>query len=81
MVVVNPILKKSSRKPLNSSAALLGLAAGAVGWSGLAQAASEETASQILLLPEHYELRENGVVDFKLKTGENLRLTADQFSA
>ena len=79
MVVVNPILKKSSRKSLNSSAALLGLAAGAVGWSGLAQAASEETASQILLLPEYYELRENGVAVFKLETGENLRLTADQY--
>ena len=28
----------------------LGLSAGAVGWSGLAQAAGEETASQVLLL-------------------------------
>jgi hypothetical protein len=27
--------------------------------SALAQAASEETASQMMLLPEHYELMEN----------------------
>ena len=40
----------------------LGLSAGALGWSGLAQAASEETASQVLLLPEHYELLDNGAV-------------------
>ena len=57
----------------------LGLSAGAVGWSGLAQAAGEETASQVLLLPEHYELMDNGVVVFKLETGENLSLTSDQY--
>ena len=34
---------------------------------------------QMLLLPEHYELMENGVVVFKLETGENLSLTADQY--
>ncbi len=60
-------------------AAALGLSAGALGWSGLSQAASEETASQLLLLPEHYELMENGVVVFKLETGETLSLTSDQY--
>ena len=35
--------------------------------------------SQMLLLPEHYELMENGVVVFKLETGENLSLTAGQY--
>ena len=34
---------------------------------------------QMLLLPEHYELMENGVVVFKLETGENLSLTSDQY--
>jgi len=34
---------------------------------------------QMLLLPEHYELMENGVVVFKLETGENLSLTPDQY--
>ena len=67
------------RLSLKASASLLGLAAGAVGWSGLAQAASEETNSQMMLLPEHYELLENGVVVFKLETGENLSLTPDQY--
>ncbi|WP_370217380.1 hypothetical protein, partial [Thalassolituus sp.] len=47
--------------------------------SGLAQAASEETTSQMMLLPEHYELMNNGGVVFKLETGENLSLTADQY--
>ena len=69
----------SPRNALRSSASLLGLAAGGVGWSGLAQAAGEETTSQMMLLPEHYELMENGVVVFKLETGENLSLTADQY--
>ena len=55
----------------------LGLAAAVA--SGLAQAASEETNSQMMLLPEHYELMKNGVVVFKLETGENLSLTADQY--
>ena len=79
MSIVKQISQKSSRKSLKASASLLGLAAGAVGWSGLAQAASVETASQMMLLPEHYELMDNGVVVFKLETGENLSLTADQY--
>ena len=79
MGVVKQIGRKSSRKSLKASASLLGLAAGGVGWSGLAQAAGEETTSQMMLLPEHYELMENGVVVFKLETGENLSLTADQY--
>jgi hypothetical protein len=79
MGIVKQINKKSPPKSLAASASLLGLAAGAVGWSGLAQAASEETTSQMMLLPEHYELMENGVVVFKLETGENLSLNADQY--
>ena len=73
------IPSRLSRNSPRASASLLGLAAGAVGWSGLAQAASEETNSQMMLLPEHYELMKNGVVVFKLETGENLSLTADQY--
>ena len=79
MGLVKQISQKSPRKSLKASASLLGLAAGAVGWSGLAQAASEASTSQMMLLPEHYELLENGVVVFKLETGENLSLTADQY--
>ena len=79
MGIIKQIGQKSSRKSLKASASVLGLAAGAVGWSGLAQAASEETTSKMMLLPEHYELMKNGVVVFKLETGENLSLTADQY--
>ena len=75
MGLVKPISQKSSRKLLKASASLLGLAAGAAGWSGLAQADGDETNLQMMLLPEHYELLENGVVVFKLETGENLSLT------
>ena len=71
--------RKSPRKSPMYAASLLGLTAGAVGWSGVTQAASEETNWQMMLLPEHYELMENGVVVFKLETGENLSLTADQY--
>ncbi|MGB1245666.1 MAG: hypothetical protein ACPG88_09585, partial [Porticoccaceae bacterium] len=59
--------------------AALGLSAGAVGWSGMANARVEESAFQFLLLPEHYELMDNGVVVFKLEAGENLSLTSDQY--
>ena len=37
------------------------------------------TRYEVLLLPEHYELMDNGVVVFKLETGENLSLTSDQY--
>ena len=79
MVIAKHIAQKPSSRSLTASSSLLGLAAGAVGWSGLAQAAGDETSSQVLLLPEHYELMDNGVVVFKLETGENLSLTADQY--
>ena len=32
-----------------------------------------------MLLPEHYELMDDGVVVFKLENGESLSLTADQY--
>lgn len=57
----------------------LGLSAGAVGWSGMANATVEESAFQVLLLPEYYELMDNGVVVFKLEAGENFSLTSDQY--
>ena len=46
--------------------------------SATASAARDALGGQTLLLPEHYELMENGVVVFKLETGENLSLTAGQ---
>ena len=50
----------------------------AAGGSGLAQAANEASDTPVVLLPDDYELMKNGVVVFKLETGENLSLTADQ---
>lgn len=57
----------------------LGLAAGALGWSGLAHAASEEAPNGVLLSPDHYRLMDDGVVVFKLENGEAFRLTAEQY--
>lgn len=73
------IPSRLSRNSPRASTSLLGLAAGAVSWSGLAQAASEKTGSQIMLLPENYELMDKGVAVLKLETGENLSLTSDQY--
>ena len=70
--------RKVERKKMQTSASMLGLAAGAIGWSGLANAASEETHARIMLLPEHYELTDGNVVVFKLETGEELTLNPDQ---
>ena len=79
MGIINRRGSNSPRSALTSSASLLTITAGAASWSGLAQAAGDETSSQVLLLPEHYELMDNGVVVFKLETGENLSLTPDQY--
>ena len=70
---------KAGRKTLKSSASVLGLVAGAIGWSGLANAASDESGPHTLLLPDHYRLFENGVVVFKLEGGEELSLNPDQY--
>ena len=62
---MSSILKSSAttkRKALKASASMLGLAAGAIGWSGLANAASDESGPQTLLLPNHYRLMDDGVV-------------------
>ena len=78
--LISPVrIPTTPRRQRAAVTAALGLSAGAVGWSGLANAASEETASQVLLLPEHYELIDNGVVVFELETGETLNLTSDQY--
>lgn len=70
---------KSPRSALTYSASLLTIAAGAASWSGLAQAAGEKTTSSMMLLSEHYALMEDGMVVFKLETGETLSLTPDQY--
>ena len=70
---------KAERKILKSTTSVLGLAAGAIGWSSLAQAAGDESGLQALVLPDHYRLFEDGVVIFQLKGGEELSLNPDQY--
>lgn len=67
--------ENAARTKRRAFALALGLAAGG---SGLAQAANEASDTPVVLLPDDYELMKNGVVVFKLETGENLSLTADQ---
>ena len=59
----------------------LGLSAGAVGTSFVAQVGNAEAPRppHMKMLPEHYELMKNGVAVFKLETGEDLSLTSDQY--
>ena len=72
----NPV---SKRKALSSTAALLGLSGGALGWTGLAGAAEGERSLQTLLLPDHYQILDDGTVVFALQTGEQLSLTEEQY--
>ena len=69
----------SKRSLLNGSAAVVGLSAGALGWSGLAQASGDEARLQTVLLPDHYSLQEDGVVVFSLTTGEQMSLSDGQY--
>ena len=75
----HPVFIPTKHRQRAAVTAALGLSVGAVGWCGIANATGEEKASQVLLLPEHYELMDNGVVVFKLETGEDLSLTSDQY--
>ena len=79
MIITKERIRQGSRRSVGASASALGLAAGAVGWSGLAQAAGTEASSQMMLLPGHYKLTDGGIVTFELETGETLSLTADQY--
>jgi len=62
-------------------AVAMGLSAGAVGTSGLAQAddADAPRTPHTLLLPEHYKIFEGGTAVFALESGEQLSLTSDQY--
>jgi hypothetical protein len=71
--------KLSMRKSLKSSASFFGLAAFSIGWAGLAQAASEASGPQTLLLPDHYRLIDGGTVVFQLEGGEELSLNPGQY--
>ena len=79
MGVIRQGKQRFSRNALKSSASVLGLAAGAVSWSGLAQAEEGVRSLQTLLLPEHYQILDDGTVVFTLKTGEQMSLSKEQF--
>ena len=74
----SPVPKRKARR---STAALLGLSGGALGWSGLARASEgeEQRLPQTLLPPEHYQILDDGTVVFALKTGEQLSLREEQY--
>ena len=74
-----PMTKPNRRASLGDTTAMLGLSAGAIGWSSLAEAAREETGLPMMLSPKHHRLLENGAVVLKLETGETLSLTSDQY--
>ena len=71
--------RMSKRTALSSTAALLGLSGGAIGWAGLAEAAEDDRALQTLLLPDHYQILEGGTLVFALETGEQLVLNQGQY--
>lgn len=66
-------------KSLQSSASVLGLAAGALSVSGMAYAANEETQIQTLFPADHYSLKDDGVVILKLENGEHFSLNHEQY--
>lgn len=77
-----PSRGSSSPRPLaNRVATALGLSAGALGMAELAQAADAGAPRTVhtLLLPDHYQILDDGTVVFALKTGEQLSLTEDQY--
>ena len=73
-----PVRSAYARRRNASASALLGLSGGALGWAGLAEAAEGERSLQTLLLPDHYQILDDGTVVFALKTGEQLSLSEEQ---
>ena len=58
---------------------MIGLSAGALGWSSLASANDKGRDLQTLILPETYSALDDGTVILQLETGEQLTLKADQY--
>ena len=74
MRILDTSCTKAGRKTLKSTASVLGLAAGAIGWSGLANA--DKSGLQTLLLPDHYRLYGMMVLlCSSLRAARNLALT------
>lgn len=69
----------NAKHRLASLSSLIGLSAGALGWSSLASANDEGRDLQTLILPDTYSALDDGTVILQLETGEQLTLTADQY--
>ena len=74
-----PTTKPNRDASLKGTSSILGLSAGAIGWSTLAQAASEEAGLQTVMMPGSYSFEEDGGVLLSLITGERVVLLEDQY--
>jgi len=73
-----PAVGKAKHR-LAGLSSLIGLSAGALGWSSLASANDKGRDLQTLILPETYSALDDGTVILQLETGEQLTLKADQY--
>ena len=73
-----PTVGKAKHR-LAGLSSLIGLSAGALGWSSLASANDKGRDLQTLILPETYSALDDGTVILQLETGEQLTLKADQY--
>ena len=76
--VASPTVGNAKHR-LASLSSLIGLSAGALGWSSLASANDEGQHLQTLILPDTYSALDDETVVLQLETGEQLTLTADQY--
>ena len=73
-----PTVGKAKHR-LAGLSSLIGLSAGALGWTSLASADDEGRELQTLILPDTYSALDDGTVILQLETGEQLTLTSDQY--
>ena len=74
-----PMTKPTRHAPLKGATAVLGLSAGAIGWSSLAQATGENAGRQTVMMPDAYRFDEDGRVLLSLTTGEQVVLLDGQY--
>ena len=76
--IASPSVGKAKHQRASLSS-LIGLSAGALGWTSLASADDEGRELQTLILPDTYSALDDGTVILQLETGEQLTLTSDQY--
>ena len=72
-------VKSTPKSRLKNSVSIFGLMAGLAGWSQFASASGDGEGLQTVLIPEHYELLDDGSAVLRLHNGEPLTLNSDQF--